>query len=422
MAQRSSLVDVREELAEKSRQLNDIMREAGPDLDLAKISSVSGDNEYKAAEIKRRHTELSELGQQLDQLQNIATIAELTKIRSDSLNAPVAGLPMPGPNGNGSTYDRRRLEPKRLREYIAEQKGYKEFKAGHRSTVMLELPEVDFKTLITLTTVNAQASRLAPVDMALEERTVADLMGQGTTDNNTIEYYEETTFTNAAATVAEGVAKAESAIAWTLRTENVRKIAHWIPATKESLDDVSFLESTIRTRLAFGVQRTEEAQLLTGDGSGTNLRGLVNRVGIQTQAKGADPTPDTIYRAMQKVRGATGSGFAEPDAVVLHPNDWTDIKLLRTADGIYIWGNPSDEGPDRIWGKQVRQTTGMTEGTGLVGAFRAHAQVVRREGVTVTLSTEHASYFIENKVAILAESRLALAVFRPSAFATCTGI
>jgi hypothetical protein len=387
MAQSTSLVEVREELAEKSRQLNDIMREAGPDLDLSKITSVGGDNDYKAGEIKRRHTELSELGQQLDQLQNIATIAELTKIRSDNLNAPVGGLPMPGPSTGGSTYDRRRLEPKRLREYIAEQKGYKEFKAGHRSTVMLELPEVDFKTLITLTTINAQADRLGPVNMALEERTVADLMGQGTTDNNTIEYYEETTFTNAAATVAEGVAKAESAIAWTLRTEPVRKIAHWIPATKESLDDVSFLESTIRTRLAFGVQRTEEAQLLTGDATGTNLRGLINRVGIQTQAKGADPTPDAIYRAMQKVRGAAGSGFAEPDAVVLHPNDWTDIKLLRTAEGMYIWGNPSDEGPDRIWGKVVRQTTGMTEGTGLVGAFRAHAQVVRREGVTVTLST-----------------------------------
>lgn len=420
MAQ-GSLVEVREELAERSKQLNDIMREAGPDLDLSKISSIQGTADYKAGEIKRRHQELSELGQQLDQLQNLASIAELNRQRNDTLNSPAA-LPMPGPNGQGNSYDRRRFEPKRLREFISEQKAYKEFKSGQRNTVMLDLPDVDFKTLITLTTVNAQADRLGVVNMPLEERTVADLMGQGTTDNNTIEYYEETTFTNAAATVAEGAAKPESAIAWTLRTEPVRKIAHWIPATKESLDDVSFLESTIRTRLAFGIQRTEEAQLLTGDATGTNLRGLINRVGIQTQAKGTDPTPDAIYRAMQKVRGAAGTGFAEPDAVVLHPNDWTDIKLLRTAEGMYIWGNPSDEGPDRIWGKVVRQTTGMTEGTGLVGAFRAHAQVVRREGVTVTLSTEHASYFIENKVAILAESRLALAVFRPSAFATVTGI
>jgi HK97 family phage major capsid protein len=125
---------------------------------------------------------------------------------------------------------------------------------------------------------------------------------------------------------------------------------------------------------------------------------------------------------MQLIRGAGGAGFAEPTGVVLHPNDWTDIKLLRTADGLYIWGNPSDEGPDRIWGLPIRQTTAMTQNTGLVGAFRPWSEVIRREGITITLSTEHSTFFIENKVAILAEERLALAIYRPSAFATVTGI
>ena len=173
---------------------------------------------------------------------------------------------------------------------------------------------------------------------------------------------------------------------------------------------------------SFMVMRTEESQLLTGDGNAPNILGLLNRSGIQTQAKGADPVPDAIYKAMQKVRGAGGSGFAEPSAVVLHPNDWTDIRLLRTTDGIYIWGNPSEPGADTIWGLPVRQTTAMTENTALVGAFRPYAQVTRREGIQITLSTEHSTYFVENKVAILAEERLALEVYRPSAFATVTGI
>lgn len=415
----SSLVQLREEMAQKQRELHDIFNEAGPDLDMDKVTSIYGDSAYKAAEIDRRNRELAELGQEKDRLEKIAAINDLNEAKMQMANEPTN---RPQFSGNGGGPNKPSFQPQHLKQTLQQDRNYKSFREGMVRSVTMELPAADFKTLITLSTLNVQADRRGTVAMALEDRTVADLMLQGTTDNNTIEYYEETTVTNSAATVAEGGTKPESALAWTLRTENVRKIATWIPATSEALSDISFLESQIRGRIAFMVQRTEEAQLLTGDGNAPNLRGILNRSGIQTQAKGSDPTPDSIYKAMQLIRGAGGSGFAEPTAVVLHPNDWTDIKLLRTADGMYIWGNPSDEGPDRIWGLPVRQTTAITQNTGLVGAFRPYAEVLRREGITITLSTEHSTYFIENKVAILAEERLALAVYRPSAFCTVTGI
>jgi HK97 family phage major capsid protein len=419
----ASLVERREELIEKSEYLHRIFQEAGGQdvMDLDKVKLIDGDTHYKAGEIKRLNDELTAIGIDVDRLSLLQQIGKNNEHTLEKAGAP-AGGGFPFPGGSSAPRSGHTSIQQSLKKYISEQKQYREFRDGRARSVSMEMPIADFKTLITLTTINAQADRREPIDMALEDRTIADLCLQGSVDGNTVEYYEETTFTNAAATVAEGGTKQESALAWTLRTESVRKIAHWIPATAEALADVSFLESQIRGRLAFGVRRIEEAQIYGGDGSAPNLRGILNRSGIQTQAKGADPTPDAIYKAMQKVRGASGAGFAEPTAVVLHPNDWTDIKLLRTADGIYIWGNPSDEGPDRIWGKTVRQTTAATEGTGLVGAFRPYAEVLRREGITITLSTEHSTYFIENKVAILAESRLALAVYRPSAFATVTGI
>ena len=276
------------------------------------------------------------------------------------------------------------------------------------------------KTLITLTTINNPATRLPVIrPSAQEERTVADLMLQGTTDNNTVTFMEETTFTNAAATVAEGDTKPEAALAFTERTVNVRKIATWIPATDEILSDVSGFESYLRGRLRFMVERTEEVQLLTGNGTAPNIRGINTATGVQTQAKGADPTPDAVYKAMTLVRS---TGFAEPTAAVFHPNDWQDIRLLRTADGIYIWGSPVEAGPERIFGLEVRITTAQTENTGLVGAFRPFAQIFRREGITITASTEHSTYFVENKIAILAEERLALAIYRGAAFCKITGI
>ena len=435
-----SFAEVREELAAKREQLHHVFEEAGPDLDLSRVTSIDGDTAYKAGEIKRRNQELEELGAEFDRLHNLSLISQNNALEVRRLTEPTNGLPHPGSGGNGNgrangagyaggawtangaLSPRDTLARKGLRAFLLEHKGYQAFRQQSHATVEIELPMADFKTLVTLSDISPQAGRRAALDMALEERTVTDLMLTSQVDRGSVEYYEETTFTNAAATVAEGAAKPESTIDWTLRTEQVRKIAHWIPATKESLDDNAFLEGQLRGRMRFGVERKEEEQVLAGDGTGQNLLGLINRPGIQTQAKGADPTPDAVYRAMQLVRGSAGSGFAEPTAFVVHPADWTDIKLLRTSDGIYIWGNPSDEGPDRIWGLPVRQTTAMTQGTGLVGAFRPHAEVLRREGITVTLSTEHASYFIENKVAILAESRNALAVYRPAAFATVTGI
>jgi HK97 family phage major capsid protein len=237
-----------------------------------------------------------------------------------------------------------------------------------------------------------------------------------------VEYYEETTFTNNATMTAEGAAKTESDLGFTLRSDTVRKVAHWLQATTEALADVPFLESQMRGRLAFGVRRKEEQQILSGDGTGQNILGILNRSGIQTQAKGADATMDAVYKAIQKVRGASGAGFAEPTGMVFHPNDWTEIKLTKSTDGIYLYGSPSDEAADRLWGMTVRQTTGITEGTALVGAFRPHAEILRREGITIRMSDEHASFAIENKVLLIAESRLGLAVYRPSAFATVTGI
>jgi HK97 family phage major capsid protein len=418
-----TLATLREDYARESFELHKIFEEAGAELDLARVKRVDGTPEEKAADIRRRNDLLADLQREIEGLEALGTIGQLNGLRQEKANTARAGdrPAYGGGTGPAPTDGALVLRQNGLLAFLHQDKGYRDLRDGRRRSVSIEIPVADFKTLITLSLASSQAARQPMVNMPLEERTVIDLLSAGTTDRTTIDYYEETTVTNAATTVAEGAAKPESALNWTLRTETVRKIATWIPATDEVLADVPWMESQIRNRLAYMVQRVEERQVLAGDGTGTNLLGLINRTGIQTQAKGADPTPDAIYKAMQKVRGASGTGFAEPTAYVTHPNDWTDVKLLRTTDGIYLWGNPSDEGPDRIWGKPVQQTTEITEGTGLV-VSRPYAEVVRREGVTVTMSTEHSTFFTENKVAILAESRLALAVFRPSAFATVTGI
>lgn len=417
----SKLTAIREDIGAKSRALNAIFEACKTDAgtyDFSKSTDLNGfaDSAAKAAEVKRRMDEINALGKERDELIAVESMAEQAKSLHDEYNKPAARVPFSGESEGKAS----RPKARDLATILRESKSYQAFREGHAKTATLDLSLAEFKTLMTLTTINNQPTRSPTiVTSAQESATVQDWMLSGTTDNNALTYMEETTFTNAAAAVAEGDAKPESALAFTERTDNVRKIATWIPATSELLADVSGIQSYIEGRLRFMIERVVETQLLVGDGTAPNISGILDRSGIQTQAKGADPTPDAVYKAMTKIMSI---GFADPTGVVFHPNDWQDIRLLRTADGIYIWGSPADIGPDRIWGLPVRKTTAMTENTALVGAFTPYAQVFTREGVTITLSTEHSTYFVENKVAILAETRLALAVYRPSAFATVTGI
>ena len=286
-----------------------------------------------------------------------------------------------------------------------------------RGTVeLVEYPSI--KTLLTLSTLTPQSDRQALRPSAQDETTVGDLMLQGSTDSNVISYYEETTFTNAAATVAEGDSKPESALAFTERTDTVRKIATWIPATDEFLQDNAGIRSYIEGRLRFMVEREEEDQLLNGDGTPPNISGVLDRSGLQTVTSANDI--ESIYRAITEVRV---DGQAEPTAVVIHPLSWQNIRLGKDQNDQYYGPGPfAPDNVERIWGLQVRVTPLIAEGTALVGAFRPFAQVFRKGGITVTASTEHSTYFVENKVAILAEERLGLAVYRPAAFCKITGL
>lgn len=256
---------------------------------------------------------------------------------------------------------------------------------------------------------------------------VADLLASGTTDSNAIVYMVETLFTNAASTVAEGAAKPESALTFDQVSEAVSKIAHWLPVTEELLEDVSAIRSYIDARLTLGVQLAEEDQLLNGNGTAPNLRGLMNRVGLATAIARDTPalTPaetnaDAFFRQITAI--ATNS-FVYPDGIVINPANWGTVVVSKDTTGNYLAGGPfQPQIPAMLWGLPVAPTPAIAAGTGLVGAFSTQAQVFRRGGLRVEASNSHQDYFIKNLVAIRAEERLALAVYRPAAFGKVTNL
>lgn len=402
--EKKSLTAMREEFDAKAKNLLDIFH-AHPE-----IEKMPADVALKVAPMNLELAEINAAIEEAEALVGAKKLAEKRFGTGSSVPAPV--VDDPGAGGGRPTV-------KSFEQISAESEQYKAFREGKTKSAVFELNPLEMKTLLTLSDYNTAIDRVPGITPSIQDSSdISDLFLPGTTDSNMMRYYEETTFTNPATETAEGDAKPEATLGFTERTENVRKIPVWIPASEELLMDHSQMQSYVSGRLAFMVRSKLAGQVLVGDGTDPNISGILDRA-IQTQAKGADPVPDAVYKAMQKVRTL---GDAEPTGAVFNPNDWTDVRLLRTSDGIYIWGNPADPAGDIIWGKPVRQTARLTENTGLVGAFRPHAQLFYRQGMTVKVSTEHDDYFIKNKVAILAEIRVMLAVYRPYAFCKVTSI
>tara|TARA_R100001244_G_scaffold47793_2_gene42608 strand:- start:3097 stop:4329 length:1233 start_codon:yes stop_codon:yes gene_type:complete len=244
--------------------------------------------------------------------------------------------------------------------------------------------------------------------------TVRDLLMPGQTNSGSIEYVQETGFTNNARPVTEGQTKPKSDIAFELQTAAVRTIATIFKASRQILDDAPQLRSYIDGRARYGIRFAEETQLLRGDGTGQNLNGLIT----QADAYSAAFTPasataiDTIRLMILQVY------LAEYPAtgIVLNPTDWARIQVTKDAEGRYIVGNPVNGNAATLWNLPVVQTQAMNVDEALVGAFAMGAQIFDRMEVEVLLSTENDTDFEKNMVTIRAEERLALAVYRPEAF------
>lgn len=275
----------------------------------------------------------------------------------------------------------------------------------------------------------ATSYQAGPILLEQQRLTIRNLIPVGQTTLNSVPYIQETSYTNAATAVAEEGLKPEATFALNEATAPVRKIAVTAKVTDEMWNDFPMMRDYINGRLRFMVGQTEEDQLLNGSGTAPNLRGILNTSGIQTQALSGTAV-DSIYKAMTKIRVASaGSGGFEPTGIVIHPNDWQDIRLSKDANNQYFGGGPFT-GPygvggiaaDRLWNLPVVVTTAITEGTALVGAWNLGAFIWQREGIAVEATNTNEDDFVYNRMTIRVEERLALAVIRPSAFCTVTGI
>ena len=271
------------------------------------------------------------------------------------------------------------------------------------------------------------------VELGQQQPTVADLFMQAQTDQPTVRFMKETSYTNGADMTDEGSDKPEATFVLEEVDVAIRKAAVFTKVTDETLEDYSQIRPYIDQRLAFMVRSKIDDQLLNGSGTAPNIAGLLGTSGVQTAEMSSNTAvklAEAIMNAITKVRV---TGQFEPDAIVIHPNDYQKLRLATDGNTQYYGGGFFQgqygleyNDPGRLWGLRIVQTTAISEidlatpGASnkgpIVGAFKLGGAVFYRNGLSIESTNTDQDDFIMNLTTIRVEQRLALAVYRPLAF------
>ena len=257
--------------------------------------------------------------------------------------------------------------------------------------------------------------------------TVLDLITMATTDSTSVKWIREKAFANAAAEVAESAAgyeitKPESTLELEAVNFDVTTVAHWIPASKQSLRDVAGVKSLIDAKLEWGLRRRLAKQVINGDGIGANLKGIVNTVGIGHVDRPASFTAESFMEAIYDGSVTIGDAYGESPNVCFVNR--ADYKLLRFArdnsgyavgTGSYIFGSPTRSNPIEVEGTLILPNFDLPADTSIMGVWREFA-VWMHEGISIGMSDSHADYYVKNLVAILAEFSAAAGAMETVAF------
>lgn len=241
--------------------------------------------------------------------------------------------------------------------------------------------------------------------------TVRDLLNVISISTGAVEYASQTTAPTGADTVVEGALKPESAMDWELKTTSSKVIAHWVKASRQILEDAPQLRDLIDSEMRYGLAIKEESQLLSGDGTGANLLGMIPEATAYSDPLG---TPGNEIDTVGKAILQTALADFPANGIIMHPADWWRMRLLKDTDGKYILGDPQAVVQPSLFGLPVVATKAMTVDKFLVGDFSSAGTLYDRWQPRVETGYVNDD-FTRNLVTVLAEERIAFAVKQSAA-------
>ena len=249
---------------------------------------------------------------------------------------------------------------------------------------------------------------------------VRQLLATGSTQSDVVRYVKESGYSNGAAATAEGVTLGQSDFDMTAADANVRKIGTYFRISEEMLADTPQLTSYLSARAPEKLLEVEDAQILTGDGTGANLSGIItDAADFDVSASGAFYQSvesanefDVIVAALNQLALLNYNA----DCIMLNPTDFNKILLLKDSTNKYLKDQVYNGLQPSFSGVKVIQNTAIAAGTFLIGNFGVGTQLWVRQGVNVEFFREDGTNVRDGFVTVRVSERVALTNYLPNAF------
>lgn len=259
-------------------------------------------------------------------------------------------------------------------------------------TCLLDPPEEDFEGCITQATLNGNRIRFTR-EVSRDDNAAAVL--------ETV-YNPYPTFLRNG-TKPEGI--------FTLATVEVAdsKIAEFVVASDEVLEDCPSVASLIDNFLISGINREKRRQLLAGTGLNGQMRGILNQADVLTRthrdAGDGGAADDNIYDTFR--RALTDLWFqaagVERVCVIMNPRDGEIIDLMKDDTGRYLF-NDSDCFSRNLRCLTIRYSLDVPQGTAVMGDFANNWVFYTRKALEIRMGYT-GDQFITNTNTILGEMR-----------------
>ncbi len=232
-----------------------------------------------------------------------------------------------------------------------------------------------------------------------------DLVDTGSISTPTVIWYNKVNREDGTAFIAEGDLKPLSDFEIVGETQSVKKVATRFNVNEEMLSDVPFIDSEIRSEGVDNLRLKIDDQLLSGDGLGNNLKGIIEYASAYA-LPALDNTTEKAneYDAVLAVNTMLETLNFMPTAAIVHPTTRFKLRTIKDANGNYIIPPSADRNALNIDGLPVIAKNQVEAGKILIGDMKkSHVRVLMDINVRVGYNDDD---FSHNRVTFLVEARL----------------